>query len=351
MSNSNHSVSKEELANLVQSDKPHVVILGAGASRTSSPNGDKNGRKLPVMRDFVDILNLRPKLEEWNIDPNQNFEDIFSKLYENGEIEKTSHLEQFIWSYMSSLRLPDKPTVYDHLVLSLRDKDIIASFNWDPLLLHAYSRNSNHGIKLPRLAFLHGNVMQGFCEEHKRINYLGANCERCQKPLRRSKLLYPIKKKNYAENEVIKIQWERLARHLDDAFLLTIFGYSGPKTDEEAISIIKEHWKTHRFLDDTHFITNQNQDEAYEHWKPFVNSHHFQIYGNFYESELANYPRRTFENSWANNAEAQFTEENPIPIDRDFPELWDWYGQFTKAEEKFREKNPFPTPPDWYPKK
>jgi hypothetical protein len=33
------------------------------------------------------------------------------------------------------LELPDHPTVYDHLLLSLRKKDAIFTFNWDPFLL------------------------------------------------------------------------------------------------------------------------------------------------------------------------------------------------------------------------
>lgn len=348
---SNLSVSKEELAKLVMSDKPHVIILGAGASRAVCPNGDKNKKKLPLMNDLADCLDLKPKLIEWNIHPDQNFEDVFSSLYEKEEFEKTRELEYLIWAYMDKLRLPDKPTIYDHLVLSLREKDFIASFNWDPLLLHAYHRNSNRGIELPRIAFLHGNVKQGFCEEHKRVNYVGEKCERCQKLLKPTSLLYPIKKKNYTEKDVIRIQWDRLAKHLDSAFMLTIFGYSGPKTDEEAIDMIKKHWTKQRFLDDTNFITKQNQDEAYEHWKPFIKSHHFRIDDDFYKTDLAKYPRRTFENSWTNNAEAKFTEENPIPADMDFPELWKWYSQFTESEKEFRKKNPFPPKPEWFPKK
>ncbi len=72
------TVSKEELAKKVTSDRPNVVILGAGASRATCPKGDVNGRKLPLMSDLVDCLNLCPKLEEWGIDPKQNFEDIFT---------------------------------------------------------------------------------------------------------------------------------------------------------------------------------------------------------------------------------------------------------------------------------
>lgn len=344
-------VSKEELANLVLSDKPHVVILGAGASRAVCPNGDKNGKKLPLMSDLVNSLGLESKLKEWDVDPNQNFEDIFSCLYEKEEFDKTRELENIIRTYMDQLRLPDNPTIYDHLVLSLRDKDLIASFNWDPLLLHAYHRNSNRGIELPKLGFLHGNVRQGFCEEHKRVNYLGAICEQCKKPLKPTQLLYPIEKKNYTENEVIRIQWNRLTVYLEHAFMLTIFGYSGPKTDKEAIDLIKKQWTTKRFLDDTNIITRQKGDEVYEHWKQLINSHHYSIHDDFYESELANHPRRTFENSWTNNAKAEFTEENPIPKNMNFPELWKWYHQFTNAENDFRKKHPPSPPPPWYPKK
>jgi len=34
----------------------HTFILGAGASRAAFPNGDKFGRALPLMCDFVDVL-------------------------------------------------------------------------------------------------------------------------------------------------------------------------------------------------------------------------------------------------------------------------------------------------------
>src|SRR5207245_7195957 len=120
--------------------------------------------------------------------------------------------------------------------------------------IYAEHRNINHSIELTRLAFLHGNVRQGFCEEHKRVNYLSAICERYQKPLKPTSLLYPIKKKNYAENEVIRIQWDRLAVYLDNAFMLTIFVYSGPRTDEEESNIIKKQCTKQTILDDKNYI-------------------------------------------------------------------------------------------------
>ncbi len=345
------AVRKEDLAGQVISDRPQVVILGAGASRATCPNGDANKKTLPLMNDLVDCLGLRPKLVDWNIDVTQNFEDIFSKLFDRQENNKTDELQQDIYNYFSSLKLPNTPTIYDHLVLSLRETDFIASFNWDPLLLQAYGRNSNRGIKLPRLVFLHGNVMVASCKEHNRVNYAGSICEQCHKTLEPVDLLYPITKKNYAQSQVIKNQWERLERHLKQAFQFTIFGYSGPKTDTEAICMMKKAWMEQNkddILVDTQVITPHTEDEVYEHWEPFVHSHYMSIIDDFYKSNISQYPRRGFERSWQNNIEARSVEENPIPRNLDFPDLWIWYHQFVKAEKEYRRKNPHPKPPKWF---
>jgi hypothetical protein len=37
---------------------PHVVILGAGASKASFPTGDGNGKRLPVLAELADCLDL-----------------------------------------------------------------------------------------------------------------------------------------------------------------------------------------------------------------------------------------------------------------------------------------------------
>ena len=38
--------------------RPHLVILGAGASKDAMPDGDANGKPLPVMSEFISTLNL-----------------------------------------------------------------------------------------------------------------------------------------------------------------------------------------------------------------------------------------------------------------------------------------------------
>lgn len=41
------------------------------------------------------------------------------------------------------IQIPERPTIYDQLLLNLRPKDLIATFNWDPLISQAYKRNKD----------------------------------------------------------------------------------------------------------------------------------------------------------------------------------------------------------------
>lgn len=159
---------------------PHVVILGAGASRASFPKGDMNGNKLPLMNDFVDTLGLLDILNEIEVPyDGQNFEVIYDYLHQNyGGSSFLNEIQSKIYNYFSQLRLPMEITIYDKLVLSLREKDIIATFNWDPFLVQAYQRNS-HIAPLPKMAHLHGNVAIGVCLNDKVKGYIGAKCLLC----------------------------------------------------------------------------------------------------------------------------------------------------------------------------
>ncbi|MEH6359085.1 MAG: hypothetical protein V7745_08865, partial [Pseudomonadales bacterium] len=51
-------VSAEEEIKQVQMKKPHIVILGAGASFAAFKNGDRNGKKLPLMNNFIETLKI-----------------------------------------------------------------------------------------------------------------------------------------------------------------------------------------------------------------------------------------------------------------------------------------------------
>ncbi|MEW5718471.1 MAG: hypothetical protein AB1817_07595, partial [Chloroflexota bacterium] len=142
--------------------QPHVVILGAGASRAAFPNGDANGTKLPLMTDFVEIVGLGDLLERNGLDyRNKNFETLYDEIVAvRGADSFTRILNERIYEYFAGLQIPDEPTLYDYLVLSLRGKDVIATFNWDPFLALAYQRNYHVG-EMPHILFMHGNVQVG----------------------------------------------------------------------------------------------------------------------------------------------------------------------------------------------
>ncbi len=153
--------------------RPHVVILGAGASRAACPEGDKNGEKLPLMKDLAEVVGVKDMLRGWGIDCGRNFEYIFSELYEKGEAGKIKELQRRVESYFVGLELPDEPALYDLLVLSLGKNDIIVTFNWDPLLAMAMERNVQSGLAMPQEVYPHGNVRIGYCERDKKYDSAG----------------------------------------------------------------------------------------------------------------------------------------------------------------------------------
>lgn len=147
-------MKKESLIQNPENPRRHVVLLGAGASRAAFPNGESTRKHLPLMHDFTKTLELTTLLNNAGIDPNQNFESIYSKIKDDA-LRNT--LEEKINKYFSSLSLPTTATAYDRLLLSLREKDAVFTFNWDPFLFDAWVRN-HHVAKLPEIFFLHGNV-------------------------------------------------------------------------------------------------------------------------------------------------------------------------------------------------
>ena len=206
-------------------------------------------------------------------------------------------LERTIWKYMSDYQLPDTPTIYDFLVMSLTSKDLIATFNWDPLLVQAIGRVRKYTTNIPQVAFLHGNVAVGFCAENKIIGNVGIICPRCGTPLAPTKLLFPIKKKNYKSDLAISNAWGRLSNALEKAYMVTIFGYSAPKSDEEAVALMKTAWGSvdQRNLEEIELIDIREEKNVIESWSEFIHTHHYTYNTSFFDSTLARCPRRTCE--------------------------------------------------------
>lgn len=334
-------VSIEEEIGQVNVDTPHVVILGAGASRASFENGDKNGKCLPLMNDLIDILKLEELMDKTKISfESNNFENIYDIISKDNSLQNIRvELEDRVYKYFENLEITDEPTIYDHLVLSLRDKDIIATFNWDPFLIQAYTRNSRRGFKLPKLLFLHGNVAVGYCEKDGISGVNGRRCSHCNEYFIPTKLLYPISEKNYHKDSFIKTQWELLQQELKSAFMITIFGYGAPQSDISAIELMKFAWGNveEREMEQTEIIDIRNEEELEEVWKPFIHTHHSDFHKDFYNSWIANHPRRTGEAYFNQYWEAKFIENNPIPSKLKFNELWDWFCKLQEAERKNEE--------------
>lgn len=325
---------------------PHVIILGAGASLAAFPNGDANGKKLPLMDSIIDILGLSTLLNKEGIDyTNKGFEELYSDLSLNTKYDKIRVIiEEEIYQYFHNMQITNKPTLYDYLVLSLREKDLIATFDWDPLLLQAYIRNGNIK-KLPQIAFLHGNVAVGCCNDCKILgNMYNKICHKCYKPFSRMKLLYPVKRKDYSTDSAIKDQWTLLRHKLNYAYLLTIYGYSAPDTDVDAKNLMLDVWKNNKTLElaEVQIIDIKHKKKLQKTWNDFFFSHHYSIIKRIEHSYLWSYPRRSCDAFAAATLQCTPWPDNKYPKFKSIDELHEWLKPLLEDEKKFDEnKIPF----------
>lgn len=275
-------------------DNPHVVVLGAGFSLAALANGDKNGKKLPLMNNLWKTLAFDkeyPNLNSWA--EGKNFEDIFQEL-KITHPDIASQLEDRIYTYFDSLHLPDEPTLYDALVLSYREKDAIATFNWDPFLIQAIRRNL-HTHRQPQVFCLHGNVAVGACVACRVKGLVSQSCNKCGKPLSRSRLLYPVKEKGYKNDPFISSEWDGVLKYLEMAFMVTVIGYSAPKSDFEAISLMKKAWKKNASNELALFqiVDIKKEAEVKRSWKSFSTNFEFGYSNSIFDSWTGMHPRRS----------------------------------------------------------
>ena len=323
----------------VSASRPHVVILGAGASLAACPDGDRNGDRLPLMNDLIDVLDLRPLLKAESIElDDTNFEKLYSRLHaDSSKHGLCLQLEEKIRAYFSALRLPDGPTIYDHLVLSLREKDAIATFNWDPFLWQAAERNS-HLSPGPELYFLHGCAILGYCPDDRTQGELGALCRKCRGRRRPVPLLYPVETKNYTNDMYICAQWRALEILLDSAFIVTIYGYGAPDTDVEAMELMTKAWGSPdvRAMEEIEIIDRRgcDEDEMAARWQGFIHTHHYQVYGDFSKSMLACNPRRSVETQIQRLCWARTYECNRVNQAGSLEQVRERYSHLVDAEER-----------------
>ncbi len=323
---------------------PHVVLLGAGASIASYIDWGEIGNPLPSMDNLIEKLNLKKSIEQYGFKTdNLNFEAFYDDLSSNNKNPNLlKKIEDKTYKYFSSLSLPNKPTIYDYLILSLRGKDIIATFNWDPFLIQAYIRNQFVSReRMPRITFLHGNVMIGACEKDKICGINGTKCMTCGEKLKPSKLLYPVKHKNYNENIYIKSEWDVLRSYLKKSYFLTIYGYSAPKTDVEARSLMLEVWKQNKTLKlaEVEVIDIAEQTYIEENWKDFLYSHHYITTDNIFKSYLFTHPRRSCDAFAEATLMLKPWHTNRFPKFNSLEELQEWVVPLIDEEIKYEENN------------
>lgn len=303
--------------------KGQLVILGAGASRACIPSGDAEGRIVPLMADFVDVVDLRSELTAAGLQRMRNIERIASKLVARRENDILARIDNKIRQYFAKLRLPDSLTTYDHLVTSLRSKDLIATFNWDPLLLQAYRRSRLLRDQLPTLAFLHGCVSQGVCRQCSELGTLPDRCPQCGRPLETTPVLLPVAEKNYEEHDVIRDAWERTRAAMSDALVVTVFGYGAPRTDRAAVKLLRAaamsadyELREQRQLE---IVDTAPVDVIQERWSRFFTRSHYTIVPALQNTLLGRFPRRACEGLIAATA---FLDPWPdMPPIRDFDGL------------------------------
>jgi hypothetical protein len=306
---------------------PHVVILGAGASLAACPNGDAYGRRLPLMRSFVEVVGLAPLLRSHGINEGyDDFEALYDRLSTDGRYGSLlAQVERTVHDYFSEMRLPAEATLYDRLLLSLRSKDVIATFNWDPFLGEAIKRNRDV-TELPRVLFLHGNVDVGVCIEHKSKGFLEHRCNVCKRPLSPTPLLFPVKHKDYSANPFISAEWEELRWYMEHAYLVTVFGYSAPVTDQEAKKLLLDAWQNNstRELAEVEIIDIRPRDEIIESWSPFLVRQHYSVIDRVDRSLSSMYVRRSCEAFAMATLQQHPWKENRYPGTNDLAAIKRW---------------------------
>jgi hypothetical protein len=149
--------------------------------------------------------------------------------------------------------------------------------------------------------------------------------------------LFPVEKKNYQDDPFIAREWEAIRAYLEACFVLTIFGYSAPTTDVEAMQLLKDGWGpvSDRNMEQTEMINRPGSDhEALRRtWDAFIHTHHCEIHDSFSESWLGKHPGRSGKAYWNQYWEAKFISDNPVRRNLGgLPDLVEWFEPLLKVE-------------------
>jgi hypothetical protein len=275
------------------------------------------------MQQLAQCLRLTNAFKAAGFPDPTDFESIYDQLVSTGSNPSLlAEVETRVQFYFQAMVLPSQVTLYDRLLLSLRDTDLVATFNWDPFLAKAYARN-RAVQRLPQIVFLHGNVEVAVCLRDRVKGFRGQVCHRCGAVLQPTKLLYPVRSKDYKSDPFIVGEWAVLEDFLKRAYMLTIFGYGAPKTDAAAVDLLSDEWTGNpRFeLGQVNLIDIRPKKQLEETWEPFLCRSHYGIYRRLWGTWLQRHPRRSCEAvAWATLQMAPW-KNNPMPRHKSLAKL------------------------------
>lgn len=271
----------------------------------------------------------------------KNFEVLYSELVSTPQESTVAEVEARLVDYFGSLILPEEATVYDHLLLGLREKDVIATFNWDPLLPQAFQRILDRAAvrnlpvpMLTRILFLHGNVAIGLCRHCQCKGFIWQTCSKCGNRLEASRLLYPVQEKSYDADPFIGNEWQELRDALTDAYIITVFGYSAPVSDRSAIDLMRNAWSRNesREIALTEVIDIRPSDELHQSWDYFITGNRYNIANSVYTSQLCWHPRRSCEAFAFASLQQSPWRDNPVTKHACVDDLLEWISPLILEE-------------------
>lgn len=293
------------------------------------------------MRGVAEVPAIRELLIDAGIDhPEEGFEAAYSQLRADpNRSAAADDIDAAVREHFADVEIPGAPTIYDLLLLGLRKKDLVATFNWDPLLAQAHNRLISAGASgLPEIVYLHGNVGISVCLQDRTTGPPGLLCPTCDRPLGPVPLLYPVTEKNYEANDFIKYAWAQLRWGLRNAVLVTIFGYRAPVSDVAAIREFQAAWGTpdERPVEQFELIGRPGSDpeQLRARWDRLIHTHHFTAIDDFFDSWIANHPRRTAECWYWQHVEGNFIDVNPVPRQLGLEQTVAWYGELRSHERR-----------------
>lgn len=290
----------------------HLVILGAGSTIATIPNGDKNGEESYTLANLLKDKTFTSFLEkvQGNFSAN-DVEDLCKQLYKEDR-PLYYEFESLVRKKYARLELPEEFTILDRLVLSLTPNDAIVSFNWDDLVIQAYQRMSEYVPEemLPILAFPHGNAQAVYNNKHYTSKRIVTSTSWFDSPLN-----MPVDEIDYKSDVFINSQWHILDFFMRNAQMITFFGYRGPDSDEQDLKHLDELFAKNEICDKIEII-DKDQESAVEVAKRLER---FKMQPNwlypcadFWHSTIAKYPRRTLSvlDNWNYSVRTSAKEES-----------------------------------------